>query len=213
MNDSYVLFWWQRGEFAEQIGDWQATSCWEQPGADLLTDDAGLVSMQAAPLGEPTVDFDVRCVFDSRIVNSYDFNFSTAIALIGTSAGGNGSWSAIFTAPTGYRAVPRKWQVFFDDAPTGAASNSVASVSQGLAALPNNQNIIIGAGTGDNPIETFFICDELTQFGMFGINGNIGLLNTTGVVTCYGNLVPVTNVPLPLSVSNQQRISSQQGAP
>ena len=103
MNSDYVIFWWQRGEFAEQIGDWQAGACWDQPGADLLQDDTSVTAMQQAPLGEPKSDFDVRCVYDSRIVNGYDFNFSAAIG--GSSVGGG--WSAVFVVPNGYRAFNR----------------------------------------------------------------------------------------------------------
>jgi len=202
-NPDYVAFWWQRGEFAEQRGDWQVGAVWDQPGADLLQDDASITAMQKAPLGEPKSDFDVRCVYDSRIVNGYDFNFS---AILTQSSGG--SWSASFNVPNGYRAIPRKWDVQFDLPPPGAAGNSTVTIQQQGAGLPNNGPIIIGMGT-DDPIETFFLCEENTTFGIAGANTNTANALTVNV-NVYGNLIPVTDVALPLSVSNQRQIGSGQ---
>ena len=202
MNSDYVMFWWMRGEFAEQRGDFQASADLDQPGADLLQDDFSVAAMQRAPLGEPKSDFDVRCVYDSRIVNGYDFNYSSAIS--GSSSVG---WSATFTVPNGYRAIPRKWDVTFDSPPNGPAANSTAQIVQGGAALPNN-NIIVGMGT-NNPIETFFLCEENTTFGISGFNSN-ALTGYTGAVNVYGNLIPTTDVALPLAVSNQRQIGTGQ---
>jgi hypothetical protein len=195
----YVAWWWQREEFADQIGDYQATSVYEIPGADLVGQAAATAAMFQSPIGEPPTDFDVRCVFDSRIVNGYDFNFSAAIA--GTSSAG---WSATFTVPNGYRIVPREWTVQFDNVFSGASANSTATIEQQGAAVPYNQNIIIGMGT-DEPIKTFFLCEENTTFGIAGFNGN-AITPYTGSITVYGNLIPVTDVALPLSVSNQQKM-------
>jgi hypothetical protein len=202
MND-YIMHWWERDEFSEQRGDFQTGASWDQPGSDLLQDHASLTAMQSAPLGEPPTDFDVRCVFDSRIVNGYDFNFA---ANISGSYPGYG-WSANFKVPTGYRAIPRKWSVQFDLPPTGIAANSTATIQQNGAALPNN-TVIIGMGT-DEPIETFFLCEENTSFGIAGINSNASV-TFTGNVNVYGNLIPVTSVALPLAVSNQRQIGSGQ---
>lgn len=192
-----VMFWWMRGEFAEEREEWQSHADFDQPGSDLLTDDASVAAMEVTPLGEPSTDFDVRCVYDSRIVNGYDFNFSAAIL-----TGSSSEWSAEFNVPNGYRIVPRKWSVQFDQVVTGPAAQSTATIMQNGAALPNNQNIIIGMGT-DNPIETFFLCEENTTFGISGVNNNAPTAITVNV-NVYGNLVPVSNVALPLSVSNQQ---------
>jgi hypothetical protein len=204
VNHDYVMFWWMRGEFAEQREEWQAQPSLDQPGADLLQDAASVASMQQAPLGEPKSDFDVRCVYDSRIVNGYDFNYSAAIH--GSSSVG---WSATFNVPNGYRIIPRKWNVIFDIVIPGAAANSIASLQQQDSAVPNNQNIIIGMGTGDNPIESFFLCEENTTFGISGFNSNAST-GYTGAVTVYGNLIPVTDAALPLSVSNQRQIGTGQ---
>lgn len=197
----YVMFWWQRGEFDEQRQDWQAEASFEQPGSDLLQDASSTQAMLEAPLGEPKSDFDVRCVYDSRVVNGYDFNYSAAIT--GSSSVG---WEATFNVPNGYRIVPREWIVQFDTVFSGQAKNSTATIQQGGAALPNNGPIIIGMGTND-PIKTFFLCEENTTFGIAGFNFNANT-GYTGAVTVYGNLIPVTDVALPLAVSNQQKMLS-----
>jgi len=157
--------------------------------------------MYQAPLGEPPTDFDVRCVFDSRIVNGYDFNMSAAF-----SQPSGGSWSVTFQVPNGYRIVPREWTVQYDSAVTGPSGNSTVNLTQQGAAVPYNQNIIIGMST-DEPIKSFFLCEENTSFGITGINSNV-TVTTTGSVTVYGNLIPVSDVALPLSVSNQQRLAN-----
>ncbi len=202
-NDA-VLQWWMREEFAEQREEWQYHADLEIPGADLLQDASAVQGMLTAPLGEPPTDFDVRCIFDSRIINGYDFNYSAAV----NQPSGAG-WAVSFNVPNGYRAVPRKWSVQFDSPPAGPMRNSTATVTQGGAALPNNGPIIIGMGT-DEPIETFFLCEENTAFGISGANSNA----TTGIevnVNVYGNLIPVTDKALPLSVSNQRQIGATIG--
>jgi hypothetical protein len=194
-----VMFWWQRDEFAEQIGDFQTGASVDQPGADLLFDDHAVAAMQATPLGEPSSDFDVRSVFDSRPVNGYDFNYSAPFSQTGGASGAG--WSVSFSVPNGYRAVPREWSVQFDQTIGGPSSNSVASLTQGNSSVPNNNAIIIGMGT-DRPIKSFFLCEENTLFGISGRNNNTSSL--TGSVVVYGNLIPTSDVALPLSIANQR---------
>ena len=199
-----VEFWWMRGEFADQQQDYQTGASWDQPGADLLGDDNAIVSMQQAGLGEPQTNFTVTAVYDSRIVNGYDFNFTAAITGSNTVP-----WSANFTVPVGYRAVPREWDVQFDQVsplnPGVGSAGSTAIITQGNAALPNNQ-VSIGLGT-TNPIKTFFICEESTTFGITGLNTLVDQATITGSVNVYGNLIPVTQVALPLATSNEDQFS------
>lgn len=199
-QDHGVMFWFNRDEFAEQREDWQASACFEVPGADLLQDAASTRAMLSAPLGEPKVDFDVRSVYDSRPVNGYDFNFSAVTLTIG------GGWKVQFQVPSGYRVVPREWEVAFDVVIPGSAVNSTASIQQNGAQLPNNGPIVIGMGT-DEPIKTFFICEENTTFGIAGENTNIGgpVAEANVIVNVYGNLIPVTDVALPLSIANENK--------
>jgi len=190
-----VLFWWMRDEFAEQREEWQAPADKEIPGSDLLKDDSSVDAMRAAPLGEPPTDFDVRAVFDSRFINSYDFNLSLAVSIAS-----NVTWVATFNVPTGYRAIPRKWSVQFDSPPLGPAAANNVTLQQNGADVPNNGPIIIGAGT-DDPIDSFYLCEENTTFGITGINQ----VNTEVNVNVYGNLLAVSDVALPLSISNQKK--------
>ncbi len=199
-NTDVVCHWWMRQEFSEQRGDWQTGASLDIPGADLLQDDSSVAAMQQAPLTEPPSDFNVRSVFDARPVNGYDFNYSAAF----TETGGE-LWQAQFNVPTGYRAIPREWTVFYDSPPPGPASNSTVTILQNGAAVPNNQNIIIGMGTGPDPIKTFFICEENTTFGIQGFveqTSNITQTSTMSV-NVYGNLIAVTDVALPFAVANQ----------
>lgn len=199
------LKWWEIGEFAEQRGDYQAPASLDESGADVLQADASIGAMLQTPLGEPPSNFDVRAVYDSRPVNAYDFNYSASPSTTGSGANG---WVATFQVPNGYRAVPRKWSIHYDTIAGGASANSTASIQQGGAALPNNANIIVGMGT-DEPIETFFLCEENTSFGITGINSNILTLNPgqnyTANVNVWGNLIAVTDVALPFSIANENK--------
>lgn len=197
-----VCFWWQREEFAEQRGDWQTGASLDIPGADLLTNDASIAAMQKAPLTEPPNDFSVRSVYDVRPVNGYDFNFSGTANEVD-----NFVWSITFDVPLGYRAIPRKWTVFYDNPPLTIASSSVVSLLQNGAAVPNNQNIIIGMGTGALPIESFYLCEENTTFGIQGlVTANNNTHTSTMSVNVYGNLLPVSEVALPFSIANQAHV-------
>jgi|ERR1700677_1281289 len=203
MNTDVVCYWWMRGEFAEQRGDWQTGASLDVPGADLLQDDSSVAQMQVTPLGEPPSDFDVRCVYDSRPVNGYDFNFSAFQASSNIS---NVPWNFTFTVPNGYRAVPRKWDVFYDTPPSGIPSyQSTVTLIQNQAAVPYNGPIIVGMGTGDAPIDSFFVCEENTTFGISGSVTDVpNSTHATAIsVNVYGNLIPVTEVAPPFAVTNQ----------
>lgn len=206
-NGNYVAWWWQRQEFAEQRGDWQASSCYEIPGADLLQDATSETALHVTPLGEPPVAFDVRSVYDSRPVNSYDFNFSTSQAYI--DAGGVLTFN--FNVPQGYRAVPREWNVALSTPSIGASGTfNTISLNSNNAAVPNNQNIIFGGGGTEDPVKSFFVCEEQTQFG-----ATIFLLPTLTPGDCilnvWGNLIPVTSVALPFAIANETKFDPNVG--
>lgn len=191
--------WWKRGEWADAIGDYQASPDFREAsgGMDLFAADASVYAMEHTPLGEPPVDFDVRCVYDSRPVNGYDFNYS-----ISTPAVSTGSWTVQFIVPNGYRAVPREWEIQFDSPFAGPSANSTVSIQQNGAQLPNNGPITIGMGT-DEPIKTFFVCEENTTFGITGLNTNI-TGETNANINVYGNLLPVTDVALQFAIANRK---------
>lgn len=192
--------WWERGEWSDTRGDYQAPPDFNNSaGADLLGDAGATAEMLSTPLGEPPSDFDVRSVYDSRPINAYDFNFSGTAEEVDTFP-----WTIAFTVPNGYRAVPREWHVFFDNPPTGPASASTVTLQQNGSGLPNNGPIIIGMGTGSDPIKSFFVCEENTTFG---ISGNVDTANSGHAslmsVNVYGNLIPVSEVALPFSIANK----------
>lgn len=210
MDNDVVMWWWQRGEFAEQRGDWQTGASVDQPGSDLLQDDSSISAMQKAPLGEPPTAFDVRCTYDSRPVNGYDFNYSLAVALI--DGGSSSAWTAEFNVPNGYRAVPRKWTIEYQPElgvyggpdPVSSYIATIVSILQNSAALPNNQNIIVGP-IPDGELETFFVCEENTTFGISGFcDYYLSTDPTYAIVNVYGNLIPVSDVSLPLAIANQR---------
>ena len=191
--------WWKRGEYANEIGDNQAPPDFAVGPADLSGIDNAVSSMQSAPLGEPPSAFDVRSVYDSRPVNAFDFNLSATV----TNNPSATSWQTSFVVPAGYRAVPKKWSVNFDNPPPGPNGLSVAWIQQGNSDLQYNGPIIIGTGT-DDPIETFFLCEEQTSFGIRGVQGNY----TSGVLTVninvWGQFIAVSEVALPFAASNRK---------
>jgi hypothetical protein len=199
MNSDVINCFWMRDEFSEQRGDWQTNASIDIPGADLLGDDSAITAMQATPLGMPPTDFDVKCIYDSRPLNGYDFNFSASQEITS-----NVPWSFNFDVPNGYRIVPREWDVFFDTPIATQSSNSTVTLTQQNAGVPNNSGIIVGMGTGSRPIKSFFVCEENTQFGISGIVGmGSNATQTTNLsVNVYGNLIPVTEVSLPFCVAN-----------
>jgi hypothetical protein len=202
MQDDYVRCWWARGEFAEQHGDWQTGASLDQPGSDLLGDDTAVTAMQATPLGEPPIAFDVRSTYDSRPVNAYDFNFSQNQAEVS----GGSVLIFLFNVPVGYRAVPRKWSVMLSipTSPTSGNFNEISFQTNG-GGVPNNQGIIFGSGGTDEPIETFFLCEEQTTFGCTLDLGPTISSGGQAVVNVYGNLIPVTTVALPFSIANETK--------
>jgi hypothetical protein len=207
MNKSDVICcFWMRDEFAEQRGDWQTNASLDLPGADLLQDDAAVSAMQSAPLTTPSVDFEVRSIYDSRPINAYDFNFSGTSEITGTGSDQLvATWQVTFTVPVGYRAVPRDWDIFFDTPPNVIASDNVVSLQQNGAAIPNNGPIIVGMGTGSRPIKSFFVCEESTTFGVQGAVtlGSNSTQATTISVNVHGNLIPVSDCALPFTIADQ----------
>jgi hypothetical protein len=210
MNSDVVNCFWMRDEFAEQRGDWQTNASLDLPGADLLQDDAAVSAMQQAPLTMPPSDFSVRSVYDSRPVNGYDFNFSAVTqATLVTNSTSAAVWFVNFNVPNGYRAVPRDWKIWLDPpAAPGPSSASTVSLTQNGAAVPNNQDIIIGNGTTD-PIESFFVCEENTTFGVTGATTLIPRDNdpVNVNVNVHGNLIPVDANALPYAIANQETVT------
>lgn len=189
--------WIGNDEFAQQHGDHQIAADPGDASADMAGVNRAVQDMNAAPLGEPESDYDVRSVYDSRPVNAFDFN------LAGTATDGSGvGWSITFQVPNGYRAVPKKWEVVFDNPPPGPVASSTVTILSNGAALPYNSGIIIGTG---GTVDTFFLCEENSTFGIKGHNSNIFAGNVPVSVNVWGQLIPVSDVALPFTASNRKR--------
>jgi hypothetical protein len=196
--------WWEQTEYADVIGDTQASASLDETGSDVQGVDTAVAAMQSTPLGEPPADFDVRCVYDSRILNGYDFNYtgSFPLAIAGASTS---SFNATFKVPYGYRLVPREWEVIFDMTPSSPVAGNVVYLQANGADIPNNGPIIVGFGT-TVPIKSFYVCEEGTTFGITGTVQSLIAANVN--INVYGNLIPVTDVALPFSVANQLKRSA-----
>ena len=195
--------WWDRQELNDELGDFGAPpDAADYGGSDLAMDASSTAAMMQTPLGEPDIDFDVRCIYDSRPVNGYDFNVSNTLT---TTSSAPTIWTFNFTVPLGYRMIPKKFEIKFDPAPAGPISQSTATILQQGVGLSNNQNIIIGPG---GTIDTFFICEEQTTFGITGTNNNVfGGLVLTAIVNVWGQMIPVSDVALPFTAANKTRRS------
>lgn len=194
-----MINWWERGEDVWERGDFGADpDSADYGGSDLVKDAPSILQMQQTPLGEPEIDFEVKAVYDSRFINSFDFNLSQALEAI---CGQDPTlWSFQFTVPQGYRMIPKKFSISFEPVYPGGSASSTASILQQGVGLTNNTNIIIGLG---DDIDTFFICEEQTTFGINGQNSNAQFPLTT-VCRVHGQLFPVTDVALPFTASNKK---------
>lgn len=192
-----ALDWWTVGEWADVIGDTQIPASQEKRGSDLGKAAQKTQSMEDAPLGEPPLDYNVRSVYDSRPVNGIDFNMSAIGALGGTAK----SFSVSFTVPPGYRAIPRRYEIFFDATSSGGGNtdDSFVNLQQGGADLNYNGPVLIGTG---GTVECFYVCEENTTFGL---RGAADAFANNAYVNVYGNLIPVTDVSLPFAIANPAR--------
>lgn len=143
-------------------------------------------------LGEPPNFYDVRCVYDSRPVNGYDFNISTQLVA-------HQLTFVDIVVPNGYRAVPREWTIDFVPIPVANVNDIIFFPQSNGADVPNNSRMIGSGGV----VKTFFVVEENAVFNArFQDPG--GLITGTAYVQIYGNLLPVTGVALPFEVSNRK---------
>jgi hypothetical protein len=161
---------------------------------DLQESAAMMAGLFAAPYGDPSDEYDARATYDSRPTNAYDAIFSEA-----TNVTSGEVWTVLFTAPLGYRFVPRKFTISYDDAGAGPDANSIVNLLLGEGSVTYNSGIIIGAGA---ELDAFYLVEENVAFGVTGSNSNLtGATNVN--VRIYGNLIPVKLEQLPYSVVNR----------
>ncbi len=172
--------------------------------ADLSDGSGALAETKARELpgtrwGEPPLAFDVRCVYDSRPANGYDFNLTMTLTPDEAAASITGQ----IIVPSGYRIVPREWRVNFVVIPDVTLTQISVQIQRNDADLPNN-SFFIGTGT-TFPIKTFFVVEENATFGLRLLDPGILLLAANvAIVQVYGNLLPVTGVALPFEVTNRK---------
>jgi hypothetical protein len=154
-------------------------------------------AMARAPIGEPKSAFDVRCTYDSRPLNGFDFNL-TQIFEESTDT----TITASFLVPVGYRAVPRKWRIVFVPATLYEVSEVTVFFTNNGADVPYN-SVCIGNGTTD-PLDTFYLAEESSPFGCRIVLTPPVVVLAGLVVQVYGNYLPVTNVALPFEVTNRK---------
>jgi len=157
--------------------------------------------MIAAPPGEPPIDYDVRCVYDSRPINGYDFNVASFAAI-----GSTNSWSVNFEVPKGYVAVVRSARHFLDPLPSSLDSENdvLATLLVNNIEIQNNNNIPVGVQS-DTYLKYFYVVDELNTFGLKLTPSSVPL-NTNAWVTFYGNLISKTGRPIPFEIANPNMI-------
>lgn len=179
--------------------------------SDVVSQTGKTADMAATPPGEPPVDYDVRSTYESRPVNSRDFNISAIVT--GTVSGSGAIIFPVlnFVTPLGWRFVVTEWEITFSPSiaslgPSVFENTSVNLLGGGSVADPFNAGIIIGPnGTSGDGIKTFMIVEEQTQFGIQILNIDTTLTiggHSNGVVTIHGNALPVTDVQLPYAIAN-----------
>jgi hypothetical protein len=187
----------------------------EGTASDLTALAGATAALAATPLADGPNNYSVRSTYDVRPVNAYDFNFSVLLF----SVSNNVQWCVGWQVPLGYRAVIRRFEIQYDGDLGGAYGNSwiqpcisiyptnesidtspISSNSGNPTPVPYNSEIAIGSG---GEIETFFIAEEGSWFGLTGVNANLNLSGSpTASVNCYGNLIPTGEMQLPFTIGN-----------
>lgn len=196
--------------------------------SDLIALEACKDALENTPVADGPRDYDVRATYDSRLINSYDFNF----AQLNLAVLFDEIWTIGFQVPFGYRAVVRKFKITYDNDVGGPIGNSwvvplanttppgnTDIVTQSLwgglnqffiansvgagSAVPNTTQIPIGP---DGEVDCFFVVEEGTWFGMLGENANLVQVGSpTMSINIYGNLIPSENMQLPFAIGNPIR--------
>lgn len=151
-------------------------------------------SFQETPVGTPPVCYDVRSVFDSRPINTYDFNI--------TQGGGftPDNLPVEMTVPEGYVAILRGVEIWFEPNPLGAARSSTSAVLQLNGGDYPNNGFLVGVGT-NGPLPVFLLADEFNRIGVkFEFFG--GPFTGTAFVAFSGNFVLKTARAYPFEVAN-----------
>lgn len=160
--------------------------------------------MQAAPLGEPPVDVDVRSVYDVRPIQAFDFN----VTISGVITSGSETTPAVvnaFNVPTGYVAVVRAYNHCTDPIfPAVTRHDLLMTLQSNNADVPNNIDIPVGPDSQDL-VRCFFIVDEGGTFGARFLSSIAVATPYNVFVTVYGNFIRKTGRAANLEIGNPVR--------
>lgn len=149
------------------------------------------------PVGTPPVCYDVRSVFDSRPVNTYDFHITQSGAFLTT----NVASVVEMSVPEGYMAILRGIEAWIEPAPPGPDRSDVSmTVQLNGGDYPNNAGMLIGAAT-DGLIPMFLLADEFNRIGVRLVLPSLGFAGAS-FVHFYGNFVLKTDRAYPFEVAN-----------
>lgn len=186
---------------------------------DMRTNAVDRADAAAAPLGSPSLDFDVRSVYDSRPVNEVEFNeWFTLEGLDGApiDAAAVALLRRAFLVPVGFVAVVRGVTVLVPNDPTitevwdGELSimvnattvdpPTVTTIPATSAAQINRHNILFRDG---EQITTFVIADQNQYVGVdISLVTDIALTTDNFAVGFYGNFLQKTNIPPQFQIAN-----------
>ena len=186
--------------------------------SDMGNNAARRTAAQAAPLGTPSLDFDVRSIYDSRPVNGRDFNLwfqatpdETGLVMR--------AFRRCFVVPTGYVAVVRSFTVLY------LPATPLSTNYDGLANLMfdegtfDSMDVDVGPGAGattlaqlagivwvsDRPVNVFGVADQGQFVGLdLSIVGAPVITDGTQLqVGFYGQFLQKTNVPAQFQIANK----------
>lgn len=173
------------------------------PDTRALTADMARVAKHAdsasqTPLGEPSLDFTVRAVYDSRFPNTQDFNI--AVEHVGES--GDESFVILsFQVPQGMVCVLRELHHWFETTvPFVQRSDVLMSLQINNVNVQYNQNIPVGVES-DVLVKSFVIADENQTVGI-RLDFSSALTDPTVWALFYGNFIAKTGRALAFEIAN-----------
>lgn len=181
------------------------------PDTRTLTADMSRAELHAdnaarTPLGEPTLDFNVRSIFDSRPVNTIDFNIPAFFEGPTTTSFTEAVMS--FVVPDGSVCVLRKTHTWSEigNGSIGTAterSDIKASFMLDGVTVQYNQDIPVGPEQ-DDLLRTFIIADERQVVAVKLVSG-VGVPWPQFTVVWahfYGNFIAKTGRPKQFEIAN-----------
>lgn len=213
----------KESEFKSEEQDDQLPANTRAIASDIAQASDGRDGLDRAPLGSPSADFDVRSIYESRPINSYDFNLSINND---TCAGGLGIWTGnqcdfTFQVPSGYVAILKEVHHSFRTPPVVTSRADVrgvfiingASYQRGVtiggingvpaAANSDPQNIPIGIES-DDILQSFVVADENQTIGVrITVSNTVAAVAPICFVHLYGQLLLKSGRPAQFEQANK----------